>query len=336
MIEVRHLSKRYGTHLAVDDLSFSIDRGVVYGFLGPNGAGKSTTMNIMTGCLGATEGEVLIDGHNVAEEPMEAKKHIGYLPELPPLYGDMTPEEYLRFVARAKGLRREESARQIETVMEKTRIADVRKRLIRNLSKGYRQRVGIAQALLGNPEVIILDEPTVGLDPAQIIEIRELIRELGKEHTLVLSSHILSEVQAVCDSILILSKGRLVACDTAENLTKLMRGRENLRLLTRAEEETVRPIVEKVDGVESLAFAEEDGLTAVDVTPVEGQDVREALFNAFAETKVPLLELRTERASLEDVFLELTGGEAQPEAVSASKETEEPAEAPEEKAGEES
>ncbi len=336
MIEVRHLSKRYGTHLAVDDLSFSIDRGVVYGFLGPNGAGKSTTMNIMTGCLGATEGEVLIDGHNVAEEPMEAKKHIGYLPELPPLYGDMTPEEYLRFVARAKGLRREESARQIETVMEKTRIADVRKRLIRNLSKGYRQRVGIAQALLGNPEVIILDEPTVGLDPAQIIEIRELIRELGKEHTLVLSSHILSEVQAVCDSILILSKGRLVACDTAENLTKLMRGRENLRLLTRAEEETVRPIVEKVDGVESLAFAEEDGLTAVDVTPVEGQDVREALFNAFAETKVPLLELRTEKASLEDVFLELTGGEAQPEAVSASKETEAPAEAPEEKAGEES
>ena len=336
MIEVRHLSKRYGTHLAVDDLSFSIDRGVVYGFLGPTGAGKSTTMNIMTGCLGATEGEVLIDGHNVAEEPMEAKKHIGYLPELPPLYGDMTPEEYLRFVARAKGLRREESARQIETVMEKTRIADVKKRLIRNLSKGYRQRVGIAQALLGNPEVIILDEPTVGLDPAQIIEIRELIRELGKEHTLVLSSHILSEVQAVCDSILILSKGRLVACDTAENLTKLMRGRENLRLLTRAEEETVRPIVEKVDGVESLAFAEEDGLTAVDVTPVEGQDVREALFNAFAETKVPLLELRTEKASLEDVFLELTGGEAQPEAVSASKETEAPAEAPEEKAGEES
>lgn len=336
MIEVRHLSKRYGTHLAVDDLSFSIDRGVVYGFLGPNGAGKSTTMNIMTGCLGATEGEVLIDGHNVAEEPMEAKKHIGYLPELPPLYGDMTPEEYLHFVARAKGLRREESARQIETVMEKTRIADVKKRLIRNLSKGYRQRVGIAQALLGNPEVIILDEPTVGLDPAQIIEIRELIRELGKEHTLVLSSHILSEVQAVCDSILILSKGRLVACDTAENLTKLMRGRENLRLLTRAEEETVRPIVEKVDGVESLAFAEEDGLTAVDVTPVEGQDVREALFNAFAETKVPLLELRTEKASLEDVFLELTGGEAQPEAVSASKETEALAEAPEEKAGEES
>ncbi len=296
-------------------------------------------MNIMTGCLGATEGEVLIDGHNVAEEPMEAKKHIGYLPELPPLYGEMTPEEYLRFVAQAKGLRREESARQIETVMEKTRIADVKKRLIRNLSKGYRQRVGIAQALLGNPEVIILDEPTVGLDPAQIIEIRELIRELGKEHTLVLSSHILSEVQAVCDSILILSKGRLVACDTAENLTKLLKGRENLRLLTRAEEPAARAVLEKVDGMESVAFAKEDGLTAVDVTPAEGQDIREALFNAFAAAGLPLLELRTEKASLEDVFLELTGGEGQPEIASPSpaKENEEPAEAPkqEEKAGEE-
>ena len=336
MIEVRHLTKRYGGHTAVSDLSFTIDKGRVYGFLGPNGAGKSTTMNIMTGCLGATEGEVLIDGHNIMDEPMKAKKLIGYLPELPPLYMDMTPREYLRFVLQAKGVPHKAWQEQLERVMEKTRITDVQNRLIRNLSKGYRQRVGIAQALLGNPEVIILDEPTLGLDPAQIIEIRELIRELGKEHTLVLSSHILSEVQAVCDSILILSKGRLVACDTAENLTKLMRGRENLRLLTRAEEETVRPIVEKVDGVESLTFAEEDGLTAVDVTPVEGQDVREALFNAFAETKVPLLELRTEKTSLEDVFLELTGGEAQPEAVSASKETEEPADVPEEKAGEES
>ena len=336
MIEVKNLTKKYGNFEAVKNADFTINDGEVVGFLGPNGAGKSTTMNIITGYLSATSGSVSVNGYDIFEQPEEAKRHIGYLPELPPLYGEMTPEEYLRFVARAKGLRREESARQIETVMEKTRIADVRKRLIRNLSKGYRQRLGIAQALLGNPEVIILDEPTVGLDPAQIIEIRELIRELGKEHTLVLSSHILSEVQAVCDSILILSKGRLVACDTAENLTKLMRGRENLRLLTRAEEETIRPIVEKVDGVESLAFAEEDGLTAVDVTPVEGRDIREALFNAFAEAKVPLLELRTEKASLEDVFLELTGGEAQLEAATASKETEEPADVPEEKAGEES
>lgn len=336
MIEVKHLTKRYGSHTAVSDLSFTVEKGQIYGFLGPNGAGKSTTMNIMTGCLAATSGEVVIGGYDIFQDAAQAKKLIGYLPEQPPLYLDRTPREYLRFVARAKGIPEKRIPGELDRVMTVTGTLDVADRLMKNLSKGYRQRVGIAQALLGSPEVIILDEPTVGLDPAQIIEIRELIRELGKEHTLVLSSHILSEVQAVCDSILILSKGRLVACDTAENLTKLMRGRENLRLLTRAEEETVRPIVEKVDGVESLAFAEEDGLTAVDVTPVEGQDVREALFNAFAETKVPLLELRTEKASLEDVFLELTGGEAQPEAVSASKETEAPAEAPEEKAGEES
>lgn len=336
MIEVKHLTKRYGSHTAVSDLSFTVEKGQIYGFLGPNGAGKSTTMNIMTGCLAATSGEVVIGGYDIFQDAAQAKRLIGYLPEQPPLYLDRTPREYLRFVARAKGIPEKRIPGELDRVMTVTGTLDVADRLMKNLSKGYRQRVGIAQALLGNPEVIILDEPTVGLDPAQIIEIRELIRELGKEHTLVLSSHILSEVQAVCDSILILSKGRLVACDTAENLTKLMRGRENLRLLTRAEEETVRPIVEKVDGVESLAFAEEDGLTAVDVTPVEGQDVREALFNAFAETKVPLLELRTEKASLEDVFLELTGGEAQLEAASASKETEEPANVPEEKAGEES
>ena len=197
MIEVKHLTKRYGNHVAVNDLNFTIDKGKVYGFLGPNGAGKSTTMNIITGCLGATEGEVLIDGHSITEEPMQAKRLIGYLPEQPPVYMDMTPAEYLDFVARAKGIPAKERAQQIETVTEKTRIQDVRNRLIRNLSKGYRQRVGIAQALLGRPEIIILDEPTVGLDPAQIIEIRELIRELGKEHTMVLSSHILSEVHAV-------------------------------------------------------------------------------------------------------------------------------------------
>ena len=188
MIEVRHLTKRYGGHTAVSDLSFTIDKGKVYGFLGPNGAGKSTTMNIMTGCLGATEGEVLIDGHNIMDEPMKAKRLIGYLPELPPLYMDMTPREYLRFVLQAKGVPHRDWQEQLERVMDKTRITDVQKRLIRNLSKGYRQRVGIAQALIGDPEVIILDEPTVGLDPAQIIEIRELIRELGREHTLVLSA----------------------------------------------------------------------------------------------------------------------------------------------------
>ena len=230
LIEVKHLSKRYGNHLAVDDLSFSVEKGIIYGFLGPNGAGKSTTMNILTGCLGASAGEVLIDGHSIMDEPMAAKRQIGYLPEMPPLYPDMTVEEYLRFVADAKGLSGREKKGQVLSVMEKTRVTDMRKRLIKNLSKGYRQRVGIAQALLGNPEIIILDEPTVGLDPKQIIEIREMIRELGKEHTVILSSHILSEVQAVCDSILIISKGKLVACDTAENLDRLFAGENNYHM----------------------------------------------------------------------------------------------------------
>lgn len=339
MIEVKDLVKRYGDHYAVDHLSFTVADGQIFGFLGPNGAGKSTTMNIITGYLAATEGEVIIEGHNILDEPEAAKRCIGYLPELPPLYPDMTVLEYLRFCAELKQIPKDQREDQVSQAVSLTHLEDMGGRLIRNLSKGYRQRVGIAQALLGNPEVIILDEPTVGLDPAQIIEIRELIRELGKEHTLVLSSHILSEVQAVCDSILILSKGRLVACDTAENLTKLLKGREDLRLLTRAEEPAARAVLEKVDGMESVTFAKEDGLTAVDVTQAEGQDIREALFNAFAAAGLPLLELRTEKASLEDVFLELTGGEGQPEVVPASpaKENEEPAEAPkqEEKAGEE-
>lgn len=315
MIEVRHLSKRYGTHLAVDDLSFSIDRGVVYGFLGPNGAGKSTTMNIMTGCLGATEGEVLIDGHNVAEEPMEAKKHIGYLPELPPLYGEMTPEEYLRFVAQAKGLRREESARQIETVMEKTRIADVKKRLIRDLSKGYRQRVGIAQALLGSPELIILDEPTVGLDPAQVIEIRNLIRELGKAHTVILSSHILSEVQAVCQQVLILSKGRLVAVGSPEQLGETLNPGSRLHATAQGETDTVLAAVRSVPGIcrveqESAA----DGQVTFTAESEDAADRRAAVSRALTEAGCTVLALAAENRSLEEVFLALTEKAPEPQA----------------------
>ena len=314
MIEVRHLTKRYGGHTAVSDLSFTIDKGRVYGFLGPNGAGKSTTMNIMTGCLGATEGEVLIDGHNIMDEPMKAKKLIGYLPELPPLYMDMTPREYLRFVLQAKGVPHREWQEQLERVMDKTRITDVQNRLIRNLSKGYRQRVGIAQALIGNPEVIILDEPTVGLDPAQIIEIRELIRELGREHTLVLSSHILSEVQAVCDAIMIISKGRLVASDTPENLTALLAGASTLELEIRATGDEVRTILGKVENVADVTFSqgEEDAVHAA-VTPQGGADIREAVFNAFAAAGRPLLEMRRSKASLEDVFMELTQAEDAPQ-----------------------
>lgn len=307
MIEVKHLTKRYGNHVAVNDLNFTIDKGKVYGFLGPNGAGKSTTMNIITGCLGATEGEVLIDGHSITEEPMQAKRLIGYLPEQPPVYMDMTPAEYLDFVARAKGIPAKERAQQIETVTEKTRIQDVRNRLIRNLSKGYRQRVGIAQALLGRPEIIILDEPTVGLDPAQIIEIRELIRELGKEHTLVLSSHILSEVQAVCDAIMIISKGRLVASDTSENLTALFAGTVTLNLDVRATEDAARKVLDTVPGIEDMALSAGDpGVTHVQLKPEEGQDIREALFFAFAKAGLPILSMMQNHASLEDVFLELT------------------------------
>ncbi|MBQ8962586.1 MAG: ABC transporter ATP-binding protein [Clostridia bacterium] len=314
MIEVKHLTKRYGGHTAVSDLSFTIEKGVVYGFLGPNGAGKSTTMNIITGCLGATDGSVSIDGHDISENPMKAKRLIGYLPEQPPLYMDMTPEEYLSFVASAKGIPRSQRDEQLRNVMRRTGIELMQKRLIRNLSKGYKQRVGIAQALLGDPEVIILDEPTVGLDPAQIIEIRELILELGRKHTIVLSSHILSEVQAVCQSIMIISKGKLVASDTAENLTSLFKGQENIRLEARADKAMISEVLEGVTGIEDVRFSSgEADCLAAEIVPVDGRDLREAIFRAFAAADVPLLELHCERASLEDVFLELTQEDANAE-----------------------
>ena len=309
MIEVKHLTKRYGNHTAVKDLSFTIEKGVIYGFLGPNGAGKSTTMNIITGCLGASGGEVLIDGHSILDNPLQAKKKIGYLPEQPPLYMDMTAEEYLRFVMKAKYVPREDQNKQLLRVMNQTKILEVKDRLIRNLSKGYKQRVGIAQALLGRPEVIILDEPTVGLDPAQIIEIRQLIRDLGKNHTIVLSSHILSEVQAVCDRIMIISKGKLVASDTTENLTALFTGTVTLTLETRADAKEIRAILAHVPGIEKVTMEKgENDTNIVHITPVDKMDIRENLFIAFAEANVPLMELHRETASLEDVFLELTQG----------------------------
>ena len=311
LIEVSHLTKRYGAHAAVSDLSFTIEKGRIYGFLGPNGAGKSTTMNIIAGCLGATEGTVRIDGHDVFEEPMAAKRKVGYLPEQPPLYTEMTPEEYLRFVAGAKGLPRAEQEKQIRTVMERTKLEDVRHRLIAHLSKGYRQRVGIAQALLGSPEIIILDEPTVGLDPAQIIEIREMIRSLGREHTIVLSSHILSEVQAVCDEIMIIAHGRLVASDTAENLTGLLSAGARIELEARGDEAAVRGVLEGLPGAARCDYSagEAEGLTRVTLTPSGDDDLREEIFARFAGSGVPLLELRRDKATLEDVFLELTQGE---------------------------
>ena len=235
MIEINNLVKKYGDHVAVDDLSLTVEPGKIYGFLGPNGAGKSTTMNIITGYLGATSGEVKINGHDIFKEPEEAKKSIGYLPEIPPLYVDMTVREYLDFVAELKKLEKSLRKRYVEEAMETTGITDVANRMIRNLSKGYRQRVGFAQAILGYPEIIILDEPTVGLDPKQIIEIRELIRKLGEKHTVILSSHILTEISAVCDHVFIISKGKLVASDATENLVSLMSGAQEIEVTVRTD-----------------------------------------------------------------------------------------------------
>lgn len=309
MITVEHLTKRYGDFTAVSDLSFEIEEGHVYGFLGPNGAGKSTTMNIMTGCLSATEGRVRIDGHDIFEEPDRAKKLMGYLPEQPPLYMNETPLEYLRFVGEAKGVKGRELTRQIESVISQTRLEDIRNRLIANLSKGYRQRVGIAQALLGNPGVIILDEPTVGLDPIQIIEIRDLIRQLGQEHTVILSSHILSEVQTICEKVLIIAKGKLAAFDEPENLEKLLMASNNVSFIAEAETEEIDEILEGMEAVADWQVKkQENGSSRVDVNIEFGDvsDVCRSLFFAFAQKGKALLELTSKKASLEDVFIELT------------------------------
>ena len=308
MITVEHLTKRYGSFTAVDDLSFTIEEGHVYGFLGPNGAGKSTTMNMMTGCLSATEGHVKIDGFDIFEEPMEARRRIGYLPEQPPLYLGETPEEYLRFVGEAKGLRGGELEAQIDEVIEVTRLEPMRHRVIRALSKGYRQRVGIAQALLGNPEVVILDEPTVGLDPIQILEIRELIRSLGERHTVILSSHILSEVQAMCDPILIIAHGRLIAFDTPENLEKLLTTPGELILVADLPEERFRAILAELPGVTDVVCTAA-GSRLTGTVRAEGEDLyalSRAVFLAFAAAGEPLLEMRVKKADLEEIFLELT------------------------------
>ena len=272
VIEVSGLTKRYGKNTAVDHLSFRVKKGQIYGFLGPNGAGKTTTMNMLTGYLAPTEGQIRIDGHDISEEPVEARRCIGYLPEIPPLYLDMTPLEYLRFAAELKGVAKEKRESEVERVMEKTQIQDMQDRLIRHLSKGYRQRVGLAQALLGDPEVLILDEPMVGLDPKQIIEIRELIRSLGKKHTVILSSHILSEITSICDHVMIISHGKLAASDTPENLSHYMKNSDVCELKIRGSREAcdqARELLKRVKGLEITASA----------------------------------------ASLEDVFLELTSSE---------------------------
>ena len=309
MIEVSHLSKKYGTHPAIEDLSFTVGGGQIFGLLGPNGAGKSTIMNILTGYLAPTSGEVKVAGFNLPEQTQQAKACVGYLPEQPPLYLDRTPREYLRFVARAKGIPEKRIPWELDRVMTVTGTLDVADRLMKNLSKGYRQRVGIAQAVLGDPEVIILDEPTVGLDPRQITEIRELIRQLGKEHTVILSSHILSEVQQVCTTILILSKGKLVACDTPENLERLFAGKSTVELTVEAAEEEIPGILSGISHIVNLtAKARQDG--ACDVTleldvPAENEVCREIFF-AFSKAGKAILRMTAGKASLEDIFMELT------------------------------
>lgn len=311
MIEVENLTKKYGSHVAVDNLSFRVERGMIYGFLGPNGAGKSTTMNMMTGYIAATSGTVKINGYDILKNPEQAKKSIGYLPELPPVYPDMTVYEYLKFVAELKKVKKNERQAQIEDVMKQTQIEDVKGRLIKNLSKGYKQRVGLAQAIIGYPEVIILDEPTVGLDPKQIIEIRELIRELAKKHTIILSSHILSEVSAVCDHIMIISKGKLVASDTPEGLMTLLKGGRQMKLSLLGEQSKVEELLRSMESVKDFSMQppRAEGMVSVNIRTEDTEDIRVELFHRLAAADMPIMELSLSEKSLEDVFLELTGEE---------------------------
>lgn len=316
MIEVKNLTKRYGNNLALDNVSFKIEEGTIVGFLGPNGAGKSTTMNIITGCLAPTSGEVYIDGHSIMDEPVEAKSHIGYLPELPPLYTDMTPSEYLSFVAEAKGVRRDKIAGAVEDVMAKTDIKHVENRLIRNLSKGYRQRVGIAMAMLGEPDVIVLDEPTVGLDPQQIIEIRDLIRSLGEYHTVILSSHILTEVASVCERIIVISGGKLVANDTMENISKSLRTEITMDISVKATEDEVKSVLSAIEGISSYEITKVEGeATSAKVKYPTELDLRETVSFAFSDIRRAVLSMNVEEEGLEEIFLKLTdsGEDYEPE-----------------------
>lgn len=311
MIEVENLVKKYGSHTAVDHLTFHVEKGQIYGFLGPNGAGKSTTMNIMTGYLAATEGTVTINGFDILAQPEEAKRCIGYLPELPPLYSDMKVIEYLKFVSELKKIPKGERTKQIEDVMNMTGITEVSERLIKNLSKGFQQRTGLAQAVLGYPEVIILDEPTVGLDPKQIIEIRELIRGLGKNHTIILSSHILSEVSAICDHIMIIANGRLVASDSPGGLQKLMNGRADLKITVIAGQKETEKVLENLSDIVSVSYiaGQEDDTLDITIEADFEKDIRRPVGKALAAAGIPIISMNCETKSLEDIFLKLTASE---------------------------
>lgn len=308
MIEISHLTKKYGDHTAVDDLNLTIEPGRIYGFLGPNGAGKSTTMNMITGYIGATEGTVKINGFDIFEQPEEAKKCVGYLPEIPPLYVDMTVKEYLTFAAQLKGIDKSRLKSSVGEAMEMTKIREYENRLIKNLSKGYRQRVGLSQAILGFPDVIILDEPTVGLDPMQIIEIRALIRELGKKHTVILSSHILSEVSEVCNYVFIISKGKLVASDTTENLTRMMSGAQCVELLLHGAKENVLGFCKKMPDMDQYHISDtaEADEFRVEIKAKDGCDIRSAVNKLARDCELEIYTMNVNEKSLEDVFLELT------------------------------
>ena len=318
MIEAKHLTKNYGPFTAVHDISFSVDKGEIVGFLGPNGAGKTTTMRILTGYMPPTEGQAVVAGFDVFESPLEAKRRIGYLPETPPLYPEMTVREYLEFVARIKGVPPADRKRRIEAAMERIRVADVATRHCGKLSKGYRQRVGLAQAILHNPEVLILDEPTAGLDPKQIRETRDLIRELAGDHTIILSTHILPEVSQTCQRVIIINKGRVVAEDTPLNLVSRRGGATTLYVQVEAGTADPRPTIESVGGVSRVAAIEgEAGAQAFEVETQAGQDVRRDLARTIVTEGWGLLELRPMRVSLEDIFLELTMEEQSAEVTHA-------------------
>ncbi|MBZ4671339.1 MAG: gliding motility-associated transport system ATP-binding protein [Clostridiales bacterium] len=310
MIEVKNLSKHYGEKRAVDNISFSVKEGEILGFLGPNGAGKSTTMNILTGYISSTSGNALINGVDILENPAKAKAQIGYLPEIPPLYLDMTVKEYLNFIYDLKKckLNRENHLKEICGLVK---ITDVYNRIIKNLSKGYKQRVGLAQALVGNPPVLILDEPTVGLDPKQIIEIRSLIKKLGEKHTVILSSHILSEVQAVCDRIVIINRGKIAADDTAENLSKSITNDHKLIARIDGPRDEVVKLIRTINGVVKVVadMERENGVYDYEIEAVEGTDIRRELFKRLASRNWPLLGLKSTELTLEDIFLKITMGE---------------------------
>ena len=310
MIEVRHLTKNYGSKLAVNDISFKAEEGQVLGFLGPNGAGKSTTMNILTGYLSSTEGQAFINGVDILEDPIKAKSFIGYLPEQPPLYFDMTVDEYLSFVYSLKRCRLPKRSH-LNEICEIVKLTDVRKRLIKNLSKGYKQRVGFAQALVGNPKALILDEPTVGLDPKQIIEIRTLIKRLGKNHTVILSSHILPEVQAVCDRIVVINKGRIVANDNADSLARNLSSDHKLVMQIEGPSEEIKKLISQIPDTERVFVSRQidERVWEYLIEAKEGADIRRDIFKKLAARSFPILLMRSNELSLEEVFLKLTTGD---------------------------